>query len=129
MAEPFALHQIEPELGERMIAFGVVLKGKLSPTRWISFLYRLAEAIGMNSVADPAIWHYPIEGKGGNGHTIVLPITESFLALDTWPDHDGAYLFICSCKEFIHIKVDVTAREFGLECSVNERFFRSLRLT
>lgn len=56
--------------------------------------------MGMSPVADPAIWHYPIHGAGGNGFTIIQPITDSFLALDVWPHHDGAYLFICSCVPF-----------------------------
>jgi hypothetical protein len=45
----------------------------------------------------------------------VLPITESFLALDTWSDHDGAYLFVCSCRPFRSDDIDSGRRRlFGL---------------
>jgi S-adenosylmethionine/arginine decarboxylase-like enzyme len=103
-----------PKLGERMFSRGIVLRGKLSCLRWQRFLVEAAEAMGMTAVANPALWNYPIAGAGGNGFTICQPITESFLALDAWPDHDGAYLFICSCKPFApHCLRDVVAR-FGL---------------
>lgn len=104
----------EVPLGQRMHAFGVVLHGSLPETRWLEFLHAVAAAIGMSAVANPAVWTYPLQGKGGTGQTFVLPITESFLALDTWPDHSGAYLFVCSCKSFAGWHIDLVAAEFGL---------------
>lgn len=120
----------EPPLGSRMRSFGVVLHGHLSESRWKQFLSEVALAIGMNAVADPAVWTYPIEGKGGCGQTIVLPITESFLALDTWPDHDGAYLFVCSCRSFYGEHIDAVAKLFGLTPGQNgnDRFAAELNL-
>jgi S-adenosylmethionine/arginine decarboxylase-like enzyme len=122
---------IEPTLGERMRAFGVVLHGSLASQRWIEFLHEVAFRIGMSAVSAPAVWNYPVGGKGGNGSTIMLPITESFLALDTWPDHRGSYLFVCSCKPFFGADIDTVAQEFGLTPSRerNGRFFRQLNLT
>lgn len=90
----------EPVLGRRMYARGIVLRGRLKLPEWKRFLVECAEALQMSPVGDAAVWKYPIGGAGGNGYTVVQPITESFLALDTWPDHDGAYLFVCSCKEW-----------------------------
>lgn len=121
---------VEPPLGERIRAFGVVLRGSLPETRWTQFLHEVALAIGMSAVGDPAIWTYPIEGKGGNGQTMVLPITESFLALDTWPDHSGAYLFVCSCRQFYSEDIDAVASLFGLKASRDEdgRFRAELKL-
>lgn len=120
----------EPPLGERIRAFGVVLHGRLDETRWRQFLHEVALAIGMNAVGDEAVWTYPINGKGGSGQTIVLPITESFLALDTWPDHDGAYLFVCSCRFFHSEDVDAVAGLFGLKPGQNggSRFMTQLQL-
>lgn len=58
-------------------------------------------AIGMNTEGmAPGIWRYPAAGLGGVGHTIVQPITESFIAVDSWDDHNGLYLLIVSCREF-----------------------------
>jgi hypothetical protein len=90
-----------PALGTRMFSRGIVLRGRLGAQRWKRFLAVCAEEMGMTPVGDPAVWKYPLHGgAGGNGYTFVQPITDSFLMLDTWPDHDGAYLFICSCRPF-----------------------------
>lgn len=127
-------------LGERMHSLGVVLRGKPRVKRrgecgasggiWLAFLHSLAEAIGMNAVDAPACWTYPLDGKGGQGQTIVLPITESFLALDTWPDHRGAYLFVCSCRPFSAEVIDRAARSWGMTPDAGEggRFYSELNL-
>jgi hypothetical protein len=117
-------------LGRRMHSAGIVLRGKLSDQAWSGLLRTIAEAIGMEPVGDPAKWSYPIEGKGGNGLTIVLPITDSFLALDTWPDYQGAYLFVCSCRPYHTKDIDDVAKKFGLgvELKDDRRFYRELNL-
>lgn len=121
---------VEPPLGQRMHSLGIVLQGQLPPPRWIEFLHAVAKAIGMNAVAEPKIWDYPTDGKGGNGQTIVLPITESFLALDTWADHRGAYLFVCSCRPYFSKDVDTVAAAFGLKTALvpGKRFYAELDL-
>ncbi len=114
--------RLKPALGTRMHTQGFVLKGKMDLGRWQHFLCCLAEAMGMSAVAHPALWQYPIDGAGGYGATIVQPITESFLALDTWPDHDGAYLLICSCKHFTEKSIAAVARQFRLQWLDNTDF-------
>lgn len=98
-----------------MYARGFALRGRLSESMWREFLVECAQAMGMSPVAKPASWAYPIGGAGGNGTTIVQPITESFLALDTWPDHDGAYLFVCSCKSFYPAQLRQTIALYNLD--------------
>ena len=99
-----------------MYSRGMVLRGRMTIPRWKNFLVETAEAMGMSPVGQPAVWQYPTPGgAGGNGFTIVQPITESFLALDAWPDHDGAYLFIASCREFFPANFRHTIALFGLE--------------
>lgn len=117
-------------LGDRMHTFGLVLHGTLSDSRWLQFLHEVALAIGMSAVADPAVWTYPLDGKGGTGQTIVLPITESFLALDTWRDHSGAYLLVCSCRPFYGEDIDAVSALFGLTSGRNggTRFSAELHL-
>ena len=124
-------------LGERMHAYGAVLQGfpnlglgHKQEHRWLSFLHHVAKAIGMTAIDEPAVWTYPLQGKGGSGQTIMLPITESFLALDTWSDHRGAYLFVCSCRPFDHATIDSVARQYGLQPSQNGggRFYAELNL-
>jgi hypothetical protein len=117
-------------LGACMHSFGVVLRGKLSEQQWLCLLHDLTEGIGMHAAGAPAVWHYPMHGKGGTGTTFCLPITESFLALDTWPDHDGAYLFICSCRPFDILIVDAVAGKWSLTVAHDEkrRFYSELHL-
>lgn len=117
-------------LGSRMRSFGIVLHGLLTEAQWKEFLIACADAIGMYAVGDPAVWTYPLEGKGGTGQTICQPITESFLIVDTWSDHDGAYLFVCSCREFSLRPIFDIAESFGLKPSTEDdgAFFHQLRL-
>lgn len=122
----------EVPLGMRMHSAGVVLRGQLPELRWMELLYAVSEAIGMQAVGNPKVWTYPFEGKGGTGQTILLPITESFLALDTWSDHNGAYLLICSCRPFDPAIVDRTAQSFGVKADqrpgASGRFYAELNL-
>lgn len=120
------------QLGERMHCAGIVLKGELPDGRWEEFLLAVTEAIGMYPVGAPSVHHYPTaDGKGGTGMTIFLPITESFLALDTWSDHNGAYLFVCSCLPFHTKDIDDVAKKVGLavELKPQRRFYNVLALT
>ncbi len=121
---------METVLGTRMHAAGIVLHGHLDQVQWMHLLRKITFAIGMEPVGEPAIWVYPVDGKGGSGVTMVLPITESFLALDTWSDHDGAYLFICSCRMYDVNAVNavVVASGLAMEWSPDKVFSRSLRL-
>jgi len=104
-----------PLLGTRLYSRGMVLCGRMTIPRWKNFLVEAAEAMGMLPVAEAAVWNYPTPGGcGGNGATIIQPITESFLALDVWTDHDGAYFFICSCREFFPATFRQVIAVFGL---------------
>jgi len=47
------------------------------------------------SVEFPTPW-----GTGGVGVTAIQSFTESYMAIDTWPERAYANLYICSCKEF-----------------------------
>jgi hypothetical protein len=103
------------DLGKRMYAQNIVLRGRLSDHNWREFLIRAVKAIGMTPSGEPAVWRYPTEaGKGGNGITICQPLTESFAVLDTWSDHDGAYLHLASCIAFNVAALVEPAREFCL---------------
>jgi S-adenosylmethionine/arginine decarboxylase-like enzyme len=49
---------------------------------------------GNFSLEFPTPW-----GTGGKGITAVQSFTESYAAIDTWPEKQYANLYICSCKE------------------------------
>lgn len=84
-----------------MFAQNIVLNGRLSEQDWRAFLADFTKSVGMTTAGEAAVWRYPTsEGKGGVGMTICQPITESFIVIDTWPDHDGAYLHFASCVRF-----------------------------
>jgi S-adenosylmethionine/arginine decarboxylase-like enzyme len=88
------------DFGQRVWILGMSLQGSKSEGEWRTFLFEATRFLGMDPAGLPGIWRYPFKGKGGNGMTMMQPITESFLALDTWPDHNGVYLLINSCKKF-----------------------------
>lgn len=101
-------------LGTRMYVYNLVVIGKMTVEGWGSFLDAVIKAIGMSPVHQRAHWKYPESGLGGVGHTLVQPITESFVCLDTWEDHRGAYLVICSCRKFEFAKVRGVCKRMGL---------------
>jgi hypothetical protein len=113
-------------LGMRLQTRGTVLVGTLTVQRWKDLLIAITDAIGMTRVYDAACWKYPVAGKGGTGHTIVQPITESFMCLDVWDDHNGAYLFLVSCKPFSAKNLYPVFLTFGL--TVHQEFATELGL-
>lgn len=120
----------DPVLGQRMHAAGIVLRGQMTNDRWLALLAQVTDAMGMTAAGAPQIFTYPIDGKGGTGQTIFLPITESFLIVDTWPDHDGAYLFVSSCRSYDVADIAKVADIFGLQCEdmPAQRFYAELDL-
>ena len=107
------------EFGRHMHTQGAVLIGKLEEAEWVAFLRRCTEDMEMSPVGEPKVWRYPVEGgKGGTGATIVQPITESCLILDTWEfsqEPHGAYLQIMSCRSFGLRQLIGAIDEFGLD--------------
>lgn len=106
-----------PDLGLNAHMLALSLGGEKSREDWRDFVNEAVKRIGMTPVGHMAEWHYPEccpKGIGPNGDIIVQPISESFIALDTWPDHKGAYLFVCSCRQFeASVVIDLCA-EAGL---------------
>jgi len=102
-------------LGRRVYSQNAVLRGKLSDLHWEAFLIECTVALGMDPAGKAAIFHYPLDnGKGGTGLTVCQPITTSFMVVDVWPDFDGAYLHISSCKKFAIADLVETIRHFEL---------------
>ncbi len=94
----------DAELGEQLFsAMFAVRRGPLDDIEaQIDTLAVLAAKIGLTPVGDAKIWRYPTEvGGGGIGHTIVYPVTESFLSFDVYAPRRGGYIIIHSCKPFM----------------------------
>lgn len=105
----------DAKLGRAMHLCAFSLQGTLTPEKWTEFIADLISSVGMTPVYMPVTWSYPTaDGAGGKGETIIQSITESFIAVDTWPDHSGAYLLICSCKPFRLDPVHALLKSYGL---------------
>jgi hypothetical protein len=94
-----------PPLGRHVQVHHFVMQGRLAINQWIDFIADVIATINMESSGEPVVRQYPIEGKGGYGATIFQAITTSYIVLDTWPHHSGAYLAIASCKPFNPVAV------------------------
>lgn len=92
-------------LGETMIISAISFKGKVTEGLCATLIKQIVKQMDMNTAGEAVTYSYPLDGKGGVGFTHIQPITESFIALDAWPDLEGAYLIICSCKCFSVDKV------------------------
>jgi hypothetical protein len=102
-------------VGARLFLHGIVLQGHRSLREWQKFLRLCSRELGMKTAGKASIWRYPTAaGAGGIGMTIVQPITESFLLLDTWPDLGGAYLVVASCRPFLPVAIRRVAVQSGL---------------
>jgi hypothetical protein len=91
---------MEANLGEHLDVVVMSVVGNVGEGVGKKFVEDLVEAIGMTPAPGCSLCRYPVDNKGGNGYTLFQPITESFIAFDSWPDLKGAYLVICSCARF-----------------------------
>ena len=101
--------------GETMIVSAMSIQGKLTEDKCATLIKKIVKKMEMTPAAGEVTYQYPMDGKGGVGFTHIQPITESFIALDAWPDLNGAYLIICSCKCFSIDKVKLIIRNAGLK--------------
>ena len=101
------------KLGERLDVVAITIKGHASIVAGTRLVGEIVKTLEMNKVHEAIRYEYPVSGNGGNGFTFIQPITESFIAFDAWPDFDGAYLIICSCKTVNLNKVSKKIRACG----------------
>jgi hypothetical protein len=87
-------------LGRHVQVHHFVMHGQLTIDQWLGFIADVVATIDMECSGEPVVRQYPIDGKGGYGATIFQAITTSYIVLDTWPQHNGAYLALASCKKF-----------------------------
>jgi S-adenosylmethionine/arginine decarboxylase-like enzyme len=102
------------DLGSRLLLAAFAVRGTVDEERAKQIIDSIIETIGVSRAHTAITYPYPIDGKGGTGFTVLQPITESFLAVDSWPDHGGAYVVIASCKWFEVELVRETLQGLGL---------------
>ena len=88
------------EFGASMNLAAFSIRGDISLAFCSELTDRIIKTSGMTPAYAPALYSYPVEGKGGEGFTYFQPITESFICWDVYPRLKGGYLVICSCIDF-----------------------------
>jgi hypothetical protein len=108
-------------LGDQLHLSAFTIRGNITVENCGELLSRIVDDIGMTLAHGSTVVSYPVEGKGGVGFTVFVPITESFLILDAWPQakKPHAYLVIGSCKRFTDKAVINAILEAGYEVSDN----------
>lgn len=101
------------ELGERMDIVSFALKGDSSRFGASHLIEEIIRTLDMNKAHSAVTYGYPVGNCGGVGFTTIQPITESFVAVDSWPDFKGIYLIICSCRTVNLNKVTKKIRALG----------------
>lgn len=101
------------KLGERLDVVAITLKGDTSKIGCVKLVEEIVKSLGMIKVHHPTCYKYPVNNTGGFGFTYLQPISESFIAFDSWSDFKGAYLIICSCKTVNLNKVTKKIRACG----------------
>ena len=101
------------KLGERLDVVTFTIKGDTSKFGCIKLIDEIIKVLGMHKVHEPTCYKYPVNGNGGMGFSFIQPITESFIAFDSWTEFDGAYLILCSCKTINISKVKKKIRACG----------------
>ena len=102
-------------LGAKAYSVSATVKGEFSTMTCEKLTNEIIERIGMTPAYKPQLFLYPYNDKGGVGYTYFQPITESFIVWDVWPLLGGAYLNICSCREFDKKIIFEIVEENGLE--------------
>ena len=104
------------ELGEKLHCAILAIKGRIEEKQCNEIVKDIIEKIKMHPAYSSVTYNYPVDNKGGVGYTFFQPITESFIAFDAWPDLGGAYLVICSCRDFSVVTVMEAVSNAGFDC-------------
>ena len=101
-------------LGSKTYSTMIALRGSISKQRCKNITEEIIKKIGMHKAHKSKMFNYPFDGKG-NGFIYIQPIIESFICWDVWIQPDGAYLTICSCRDFNISKIMEIFEEEELE--------------
>ena len=105
-------------LGERLTVATFALRGHISEDTALALAEGIAKALEMQPAHAPIRYNYPEEnGKGGDGFTLIYPIAESFVAVDSYTSLGGGYVIVSSCMPFDFKTVSKTVESAGFEVS------------
>jgi hypothetical protein len=114
-------------LGEEMNVLVMAILDRLDEASAKRLHNLVIQMAGMTPVLKPAVWRYPILGDvGGTGETTVQPfvfaqpLAESISmslpgvsVTDTWHEHNGFFLILCSCRPFDAKRLVTDLKEMG----------------
>jgi S-adenosylmethionine decarboxylase len=58
----------------------------------------LVDALGVVSLGEPLVHRFPDTARGPGGMTLLLLLSESHLALHSWPEHGALLISLCCCR-------------------------------
>jgi S-adenosylmethionine decarboxylase len=58
----------------------------------------LVDALGVNTLGEPLVHRFPDTAQGPGGMTLLLLLSESHLALHSWPEHGALLVSLCCCR-------------------------------
>jgi hypothetical protein len=121
------MKRVERKFGDTLNMAAISIKGELTQERCDALVEGIIAAVGLQCIPGRILYKYPYDGGGGNGFTMIQPITESFVAIDQWEDHNGGYLILCSCKNFDMEIIESLIRGFELKILSKKYITLSLR--
>lgn len=113
------------EFGSTMRVASISAKGDFSKESCTELAERIVKTMGMHPAHFPVTYRYPVNGKGGEGLTFFFPLTESFVAIDTYDPLGGAYIVLASCQE---LSISDLVREIEKTHRVREVHLNGLSL-
>ena len=107
---------IKRDFGDEITTCGFGVHGRLTEEAAILLAIDIVDAIGMTCSHPPTITRYePKNGQPSLGYIVQQCIVESFITLDVWPERQGLYIHIASCKDFEVTPVYEVLKAYGLK--------------
>ena len=99
--------------------FNVKIDSSEVARRLLEALMKLLELHphGSSCFEFPTPWN-----TGGIGITAIQSFTESYIVIDSWPEHEYANVHICSCKSYVSNSIKLFLNEYfeGVKIEVQE---------
>lgn len=90
----------------------VLLQDAESLKKW---LVKIAKFIGMTVYGEPQVVDYPWPGSNYTALSAVCWLGESSILVHTYPEIQGVFIDVFSCKDFNYISLEGTiCRDFGI---------------
>ncbi len=107
---------LKREFGDEITTCGFGVRGTIYEADALELAVDIVTAIGMTCSHAPTVTRYaPKDGKPSLGYIVQQCIVESFIVLDVWPERNGLYIHVASCKDFEPALIYEVLKAYGLE--------------